>query len=189
MSSLPAWYPDPSESKAAPMPLLLVQAFLNTRDLEAETDVLSNADAARAWLQAAGLLPRRSSLEPAGLSLALEVREGLRSLLASNGDGAGPGALQRLTETHRLQMTVDDHGVFAVENAPRDDGLEDRLFGLLLIVHNAQQHGTWTRLKACANPECGWVYYDRSRNQQGNWCDMAVCGNRLKNRALRARQR
>ena len=41
MSSLPAWYPDPSESKAAPMPLLLVQAFLNTRDLEAETDVLS----------------------------------------------------------------------------------------------------------------------------------------------------
>ncbi|MBV9917386.1 MAG: CGNR zinc finger domain-containing protein [Solirubrobacterales bacterium] len=29
----------------------------------------------------------------------------------------------------------------------------------------------------------------RSRNQQGHWCDMAVCGNRIKNRKLRARRR
>jgi predicted RNA-binding Zn ribbon-like protein len=44
-------------------------------------------------------------------------------------------------------------------------------------------------LKVCANSECQWAFYDRSRNQQGNWCDMAVCGNRLKNRQLRARRR
>jgi predicted RNA-binding Zn ribbon-like protein len=43
-------------------------------------------------------------------------------------------------------------------------------------------------MRVCANPDCRWVFYDRSRNQQGHWCDMAVCGNRLKNRRLRARQ-
>jgi predicted RNA-binding Zn ribbon-like protein len=75
-----------------------------------------------------------------------------------------------------------------IENA-RDEDVEDRLFGLLLVIRQAQQDGTWRRLKVCANPDCRWVFYDRSRNQQGNWCDMAVCGNRIKNRQLRARQR
>jgi predicted RNA-binding Zn ribbon-like protein len=49
--------------------------------------------------------------------------------------------------------------------------------------------GSWSRLKVCGNSECRWVFYDRSRNQQGRWCEMAVCGNRLKNRAFRARRR
>ena len=61
------------------------------------------------------------------------------------------------------------------------------LFGLLLVIRQAQQDGTWWRLKVCGNPDCEWAFYDRSRNQQGNWCDMAVCGNRIKNRQLRAR--
>ena len=64
-----------------------------------------------------------------------------------------------------------------------------KLFDLLLIIRAAQEGGSWTRLRACANPDCGWVFYDRSRNQQGSWCAMAVCGNRLKNRRLRARRR
>jgi len=63
------------------------------------------------------------------------------------------------------------------------------LFDLLLIIRRAQQDGSWSRLKVCANPDCRWAFYDRSRNQQGNWCNMALCGNRLKNRQLRARRR
>ena len=58
----------------------------------------------------------------------------------------------------------------------------------LLIVRDAQRDHTWARLKACSNPKCRWAYYDRSHSQQGKWCDMAVCGNRAKNRALRARR-
>ena len=49
--------------------------------------------------------------------------------------------------------------------------------------------GSWERLKVCADHGCRWAFYDRSKNRQGHWCDMAVCGNRLKNRELRARQR
>ena len=76
----------------------------------------------------------------------------------------------------------------ALENSRTAD-VGDALFGLLLIIRAAQQDGTWKRLKACANPECAWAFYDRSRNQQGSWCEMAVCGNRLKNRQFRARRR
>ena len=73
--------------------------------------------------------------------------------------------------------------------AVRPENVGDGLFQLLLTIRAAQVEGTWPRLKVCSNPDCAWVFYDRSRNQQGNWCNMAVCGNRMKNRELRARRR
>jgi predicted RNA-binding Zn ribbon-like protein len=67
-------------------------------------------------------------------------------------------------------------------------GLADGLVALLLVVRDAQVDGTWSRLRLCANEECRWAFYDRSRNGAGLWCRMEVCGNRLKNRRLRARR-
>jgi predicted RNA-binding Zn ribbon-like protein len=189
---LPAWYPDPDEAKPAPMPLLLVQAFVNTRDVQERTDLLDDAAAAKNWLTSAGLLPAGSPFGSPELDLARDTRESIRALVESE---AGPwerkpqlGALRELAEAHHPRLTVDDRGVLGVENA-RDEDLADSLFGLLLIIRAAQEDGTWSRLKACANPDCQWVFYDRSRNRQGSWCEMAVCGNRLKNRKLRERRR
>ncbi len=34
------------------------------------------------------------------------------------------------------------------------------------------------RMKICGS--CGWLFIDRSRNRSRTWCDMAVCGNRVK---------
>ncbi|MGZ5324519.1 MAG: CGNR zinc finger domain-containing protein, partial [Solirubrobacterales bacterium] len=48
---------------------------------------------------------------------------------------------------------------------------------------------TWERLKLCENPDCLWAFYDNSRNRSGSWCRMGLCGNRIKNRAYRERQR
>ncbi|HVT42409.1 MAG TPA: CGNR zinc finger domain-containing protein, partial [Acidimicrobiales bacterium] len=59
---------------------------------------------------------------------------------------------------------------------------------VLVIVRDAQHDGTWARLKACRNDECHWAFYDRSHAGRGAWCDMAVCGNRIKNRNLRSRR-
>lgn len=191
MGALPAWYPDPNEAKAAPAPLLLVQALLNSRDLEQHTDVLGETDTARAWLSASGLLPRGSSFEPTDLELVRGVREGVRSLLEPNHaseDEYALAPLRELADTHRPRLTVDDVGTITITGEPSAT-LSDGLFSLLLIIHDAQRDGTWDRLKACANPDCAWVFYDRSRNHQGNWCEMAVCGNRMKNRNLRARRR
>ena len=69
------------EKKPAPMPLLVVQGFVNTLDLEEGTDVLADADGAREWFIDAGLLDRAASASPSELSRAREVRESLRWLL------------------------------------------------------------------------------------------------------------
>jgi predicted RNA-binding Zn ribbon-like protein len=189
--AVPPWYPG-TETKPAPMPLLVVQAFVNTRDVEDESDRLSDAAGARAWLVDAGMLGSDVPLAPAELELAQAVRESIRGLLETGDGGTRTGAdlapLRELANTHRPRLTVGEQGVLELEN-PRHENLSDGLFDLLLIIRRAQQDGSWSRLKACANPDCRWAFYDRSRNQQGNWCSMALCGNRLKNRQLRARRR
>lgn len=185
MEKVPAWYPfDPEEKKPAPMPLLLVQAFVNTRDFEDDRDLFADRDAARSWLISAGLLPRGAELSGAELELARAVRDGIRSLVEGE-DRLAP--LRELANAHQARLVVHEDGTLALEPSRRE-GLGDNLFELLLIIRRAQEDGTWERLSACANPTCRWVFYDRSRNRQGHWCEMAVCGNRLKNRALRARQ-
>jgi predicted RNA-binding Zn ribbon-like protein len=192
MTVVPTWV-QASEKKPAPMPLLLVQAFVNTLDIEEGIDGLADAAAGRDWLIDAGLLDQGASASPFDLGRAREVRESLRWLLrhedespAAQEDRLAP--LRRLTETRGARLTVDEHGAIGLENARHRD-LDDGLFELLLIVRRAQEDGTWERLKVCTNPDCEWAFFDRSRNQQGSWCDMAICGNRHKNRELRARRR
>jgi predicted RNA-binding Zn ribbon-like protein len=185
MTPVPSWYPfDPDEAKPAPEPLLLVQAFLNTRDFEEDRDLLEDRSQARSWLTAAGLLPRGGGLSVPELESARAVRDGIRSLVEG---GGRLKPLRELADAHRVRLVVRRDGELTLEPARRED-LGAGLFELLLVIRQAQEDGTWSRLHACANPECRWVFYDSSRNQQGNWCDMAVCGNRLKNRRLRARQ-
>ena len=36
------------------------------------------------------------------------------------------------------------------------------------------------KVKTCADPACGWLFLDVSRNRRRRWCDMQDCGNRAK---------
>jgi predicted RNA-binding Zn ribbon-like protein len=183
MEALPAWYPWPeTETKPAPMPLLLVQAFINTLDVERGEDLLRDAQ----WFVRAGLLGPGANPDPAELELARAMRESVRELLTSGDADLTP--LRDVAASRAPKLVVADHGELALEPAGNSD-LRDALLELLLIIHAAQQDDTWSRLRVCANDECRWAFYDRSKNKQGHWCDMAVCGNRLKNRQFRARRR
>lgn len=44
-----------------------------------------------------------------------------------------------------------------------------------------------SRLKACANPACRWVFVDQSHNLSRRWCRQWACGNLMKVRQFRAR--
>jgi predicted RNA-binding Zn ribbon-like protein len=188
---LPSWASH-LESKLAPPPLLLVQAFVDTLDLDLHTDMLAREGEARAWLAGAGLRDPGLPGFGADLRLAREVRESLRALIGRN-TGGPP-----LTETElrpleqvtsqaaaRLAVTADGQVGLAADGTGR---LADGLAGLLLAVRDAQADGSWERLRLCGNPDCRWAFYDGSRGRQGAWCEMASCGNRIKNRSLRARR-
>ena len=75
MRTLPIWVPE-IEDKPAPMPLLVVQSFVNTRDHDLDTDVFARDDDARGWLAQAGLLDGGS----VDLDLARDLRESIRRL-------------------------------------------------------------------------------------------------------------
>ncbi|HKY50726.1 MAG TPA: CGNR zinc finger domain-containing protein [Candidatus Limnocylindria bacterium] len=42
-------------------------------------------------------------------------------------------------------------------------------------------------MRNCADANCRRLFIDRSRNRTRRWCDMAACGNRAKQRRMRAR--
>jgi predicted RNA-binding Zn ribbon-like protein len=183
------WLGD-DESKPAPQPLLLVQSLVNTIELPDGADRLADAADARPWLVDNGLLAPRANPTAADLELLRAVREALRTMLVHNAGGPPPNkaalaVLRTIADGGSARAALGDDGKVGL--AAAGDSLRERLVDLLLIIRDAQRDGSWARLKACANDECRWAFYDRARNHGGTWCDMATCGNKLKNRAFRAR--
>jgi predicted RNA-binding Zn ribbon-like protein len=183
---VPPWVPA-EETKPAPMPLLVLQSFVNTWEGDSGADLLRDPIAGPRWLREAGLADGSG----VDLARARTIREGIRALLVRNsGDGDGDevagtdgaAALRELAAATDLRASVQSDGRVDLEPAEAGLGV------LLLIIRDAQHDGSWERLKACRNPDCRWAYYDRSHAGRGAWCDMAVCGNRMKNRSLRSRR-
>ena len=127
--------------RLAPPPLLLVQAFVNTLDLDLHTDVLAHAEESRAWLAEAGLRDPGQPDLPADLELARAVRESLRALIARNTGGPPLGEaelrpLRQVTGEATLRLEVTEGGQVRLETG--DDG-RDALVGHISIG-NEQKH-------------------------------------------------
>ncbi len=176
----------------APGSLRLVQDFVNTLDVECGDDDLATVDALRDWLAARDLVPGHDvALTEADRETAVTAREALRALLrAHHGeplDAEAVAVLNRLAEDAALvvRFTGDDDATLE----PRGAGIRKALGQVFAQVVQAKEEGTWQRLKVCSEESCQWAFYDQSKNRSSNWCSMAVCGNRAKARAYRARRR
>jgi len=44
-------------------------------------------------------------------------------------------------------------------------------------------------LRECGNAECRWLFVDTSKNHTRRWCDMKICGNRMKARRFKEQHR
>ena len=44
------------------------------------------------------------------------------------------------------------------------------------------------RLGQCADENCGWLFFDTSKNRSRKWCDINDCGNRAKQRRFQSRK-
>jgi predicted RNA-binding Zn ribbon-like protein len=73
-----------------------------------------------------------------------------------------------------------------VELRPAKGGELGRVLGELLTLSAT---GQLNRLKMCQSPECGWIFFDRSKPANRRWCSSTRCGNREKTRSYRLRQR
>lgn len=181
---------DMAARRPAPGDLALVEAFVNTADLEEGTEQLASPTSLRRWLAAHRILVEGTRVTAADLRRAIEVRESLRALLlANNGVEIDRAAVDRLNlaaASARLTVSFGERGRARIESAAI--GVDAALGRLLVVVERAMCDGTWERFKACPMDDCHWAFYDHSKNRSGRWCTMSVCGNRAKGRAFRARR-
>ena len=106
------------------------------------------------------------------------IREAIRQASLGRNARARAG-IARLLRTTAFELTID------YELVPRDSGWRAVAGGLIPAAAEVIDH--FERLKHCSNPQCRFLFLDRSGRQNRRWCDMAVCGNRAK--ALRFRRR
>jgi predicted RNA-binding Zn ribbon-like protein len=182
----------PGDRQPAPGDLRLVQAFVNSRwDLERELqDQFADREGLAAWLLERDLLPAGTPVSDAQWRRALDARDGLQALLfANNGAELDAGAVERLDSAlGGSGVSVQLHADSAPDFVPMRRDFDGTLALIGTIAALAQLDGSWARLKACRGEDCGWAFYDHSRNQAGSWCSMSVCGSRTKARNYRRRK-
>jgi len=183
----------PGGRPPAPGSLALVQAFINSHyDLEFDhgADLFDSPTRLRAWLASRRLIDARAQVTDDDLLRAVAVREGLRELARCSDNGDVAPALSLLNEAAEgtaVEMRFGDRGPRFVARA---GGGVNSAVGLILgLTTQAMLEGSWTRLKICPGDDCGWAFFDHSRNQTGRWCSMSVCGGRAKARSHYQRRR
>jgi predicted RNA-binding Zn ribbon-like protein len=181
--------------KPAPDPLHHVQLLLNSRNLLAGYDLLADQATAAAWLTgtAGHAIGADGLFDDAALIELRGMREALREILIAHSTGRAPDAeplrlLNALGAAARLNVRFDGSGSTRLGPAATSSGMQ-RLVETVLAAWASAEPDRLQRLKACVNPDCGWVFYDTSRSRSGTWCLMNVCGARHKMERYRSRQR
>ncbi|MGC0415114.1 CGNR zinc finger domain-containing protein [Embleya sp. AB8] len=176
----------------APPSAVLLQAFVNTLDVELDTDDLGTPPLLAEWLTDRGLLDTGERIDAADHDRALRLRAGLRETLGVPvGDAPDPELVRQADEVLRAIPLVFELGadgrpagfVPAQELPPAARALATLTIAWSELVGSGES----TRLKRCAEHGCAWVFWDVSKNRSRRWCSMRVCGNRTKARRYAAK--
>jgi predicted RNA-binding Zn ribbon-like protein len=180
--------------------LRLIEQFLNTRDLRMfgihaersdQRDELMTVRELRVWLRERRLIGDSDRVSRADLERAVALREALRTMLDPNETRRrrddGRRRLRRLAA--ELPVYIDFDGSARPLLTSRSRGVDGALTRLLISAVEASIADRWSRLKLCAAADCHWGFVDDSRNRLQRWCATRVCGNRMKTRNYRKRQR
>jgi predicted RNA-binding Zn ribbon-like protein len=181
--------------REAPGALEAVRRFVNSTNLESGADHLSDAGHVAAWARREGY-PVNAAIGAGDVAELHALRRALRTLALSHHertsepvelDGA-LAELDRIGRRHAARIRFDPPEADPSLRAD-GDGVGVIVVAVLCAVRDAHLDGTWTRLKACRNGHCRWVFYDHSKNSSGSWCSPLACGSRIKARNYRQRQR
>ena len=185
--------------------------FLNSiaTPVDIEIDWIDSGDGLLAWLEEASLVPgpaldslrRRAS--PGELDAvaaqARNLREWFRGFIARHkGRPLTPETLADIEPLRRLlerdetftEIVAHDHGegpVFALESRRRWHSPESLLLPVAQTLAQLICDEDFSNVKACEGPQCTMLFVDHTRGHSRRWCSMALCGNRAKVAAYRAR--
>jgi predicted RNA-binding Zn ribbon-like protein len=128
------------------------------------------------------------------LRSARELREGLAAWFYA-ADAENPARLEAVKTLERCFLDADRHRELAALNALRVAWTWGRFenhphLPVWLIARAAagllisEDTG---RIHQCKSAACRWLFLDMSRNHSRCWCDMKICGNRMKARRFQRR--
>ncbi len=203
----------PAPSRAGSLDLIaddLALDFANTesgRGFPSHENHLREAEHVAQWLKHAKALPaedadwlkgevsKRADLAADLMTQAIALREAIHDIGAALGRRSKPPAasLADLSAVHArcVAKAALAPGVlscrwrWSVRAAP----VEAALGPIALAAVKLFTEGDLHRIRECDGHACGWLFYDRSKNNRRRWCEMEVCGNRAKQRRLAARRR
>ena len=206
-------FPEFSSSRAGSLPLIaddLALDFANTesgRGFPSHQNHFRGAGNVVEWLRHAKALPveeadwlRKRVSEHADLAAdllaqAMALREAIHDVGAALGRHAKPpeAALASLSALHARCVAKAELAPGALSCRWRwsipASPVEAALGPITLAAVRLFTEGDFHRIRECGGHACGWLFYDRSKNNRRRWCEMEVCGNRAKQRRLAARRR
>ena len=173
--------------------------FVNSNTAARGSDALHDFERFVRWLESAQLLDaeraatmrRRAQQQPAGalavLGDARRVRAVLRAL-AERGVASQDVRSDALAEINRVlgrsagtrRIELQGDGTFVRAFVPVGDAFAGLLIPIVDGAADALILDELARVRRCADPRCGRVFQDETKNGRRRWCDMATCGNRAK---------
>jgi len=172
-----------------PPPEELLKGWDDLARFTEQSDLMSNVQVRR-------LL--RNVGESKGAQIVAAVRElreaAARVLYAALGGDDPPASSIKLLEHYFREARESQHlswdgDKLAWELAQPPAPAELPLWMLALCVAELATSDQMQTLRECGNPECRWLFLDTSKNHTRRWCDMKICGNRMKARRFKAQHR
>ncbi len=123
-----------------------------------------------------------------------ELREALAKILYARMEGNNPPAsavreVEVSFNEARAQQRLHWEGARLEWTLPESPSLPLPLWLLALSAGDFITSDQMLLLRECGNDECRWLFLDTSKNHTRRWCDMKICGNRMKARRFKAQHR
>lgn len=182
----------PYDSVSGAEPLCI--RFTNTvgaRKSESPNEYLASPLDLEEWLRARHLMGEGGRVTEEFRLRALELRDAIYRLCSAVAAGA------RLAESDldvlnsevceglaKLELNGDLGWTLA-----QSDVLERAMSLVALSAAELLSSPLRTRLRECADEQCGWLFLDHSKNRSRRWCSMSDCGNLAKARRFLAKKR
>lgn len=177
------------EDRPAPGALEQLRMLLNSDDRFHGRDRFDDPAQLHTFLVGNEILMPDEAISRTGARRLRVLRDTVRAFLAEPGPTTA-SALDDLARAHPLVVRLDSGGEASSlgPHEPRDTA-DQVIARQLSTLHQAIVDGAWTRLDICRRDDCQWVYYDSSRNRSARWCSADPCGDVMKSRAWRERQK